>query len=101
MKKVFDKTDRQYKEEIDNDKFTSEYANEVIKGWSGLTVKVLADLMVLDLKPGTDLNELIEYSPDDAIELMKNSTLFDGFIGSKINDIDFISNYNKETKVKN
>jgi len=45
----FNKRTRQREEEVDNDKFLEAYADAVIKGWSGLTVKGLGQLIPVDM----------------------------------------------------
>ena len=96
----FNKRTRQREEEIDNDRFLENYAEKAIIGWKGLKVKHMPALMPVDIS-GMDANEDIEYSNDDAIELLKNSTVFDQFITDTMNDFEQFSKKKAETNAKN
>lgn len=96
----FNKRTRQREEEIDNDRFLENYAEKAIIGWKGLKVKHMPALMPVDIS-GMDVNEDIEYSNDDAIELLKNSTVFDQFITDTMNDFEQFSKKKAETNAKN
>jgi hypothetical protein len=48
-----------------------------------------------------DATEEVEYSMEDAIELLKNSTIFDQFITDTMNDFEQFSVKKKETNIKN
>lgn len=96
----FNKRTRQREEEVDNDKFLEAYAEAVIKGWSGLTVKKLGMLIPVDLSK-MDASEPVPYSADDALVLLKNSTLFDQFITDTLNDFENFERESKESAVKN
>ena len=43
----FNKRTRQREEEIDNDKFLAEYTRRAVKGWKGLKVKHLPNLLLI------------------------------------------------------
>lgn len=96
----FNKRTRQREEEVDNDKFLEAYAEAVIKGWSGLTVKKLGNLIPVDLSK-MDPTEEVPYSAEDALVLLKNSTLFDQFITDTLNDFENFERESKEKIVKN
>lgn len=96
----FNKRTRQREEEVDNEKFLDAYTDAVVKGWSGLTAKKLAQLMPIDLS-AIDPDEEIPYSHEDALILVKNSTIFDQFITDTINDFEKFENKQKEENVKN
>ena len=96
----FNKRTRQREEEVDNDKFLEAYADAVIKGWSGLTVRGLATLLPIDLA-GADPKELVEYSADDALLLLKNSTIFDQFVTDALNNFEVFERESKEQSEKN
>jgi hypothetical protein len=96
----FNKRTRQREEEVDNDKFLEAYADAVIKGWSGLTVRGLATLLPIDLT-GADPKELVEYSADDALLLLKNSTIFDQFVTDALNNFEVFERESKEQSEKN
>ena len=96
----FNKRTRQREEEIDNDKFLEAYAEKAIVGWRGLKAKHLPILLPVDIS-GMDANDEMEYSEDDAIELLKNSTIFDQFITDCMNDFEQFSKKKTEEDSKN
>ncbi len=96
----FNKRTRQREEEIDNEKFLESYAQKAIKDWKGLQMKHLPILLPVDIS-GDDPNEDVEYSEEDAIELLKNSTIFDQFVTDTMNDFEQFSKKKKETNEKN
>ena len=96
----FNKRTRQREEEIDNDRFLENYAEKAILGWKGLKVKHMPALMPVDIS-GIDGEDDIEYSNDDAIELLKNSTVFDQFVTDTMNDFEQFSKKKAETDAKN
>ena len=48
-----------------------------------------------------DAEENIDYSNEDAIELLKNSTVFDQFVTDAMNDFEQFSKKKAETDSKN
>ena len=96
----FNKRTRQKEEEVDNVKFIENYAERAIAGWRGLKVKHLAQLLPVDTT-GMNPNEDVEYTEEDAIELLKNSTIFDQFVSETLNDFEQFSRNKAETDVKN
>tara|TARA_Y100001963_G_scaffold160148_1_gene268295 strand:+ start:12510 stop:12941 length:432 start_codon:yes stop_codon:yes gene_type:complete len=96
----FNKRTRQREEEVDNDKFLEAYAEKAIKGWRGLKVKHLPILLPVDIST-LDGEENVEYTEDDALDLLKNSTIFDQFITDCMNDFEQFSTMKKEEDVKN
>ena len=96
----FNKRTRQREEEIDNEKFLESYAQKAIRDWKGLKMKHLPILLTGDIS-GDDPDEEVEYSEEDAIELLKNSTIFDKFITDTMNDFVQFSKKKKETDEKN
>jgi hypothetical protein len=100
LKISFNKRTRQREEEVDSDKFLELYSEAIIKGWKGLTVRVLAELLPIETA-GADMDEEIAYSKDEAFFLLKNSTLFDQFINDTINNFSVFESEKKEENVKN
>ncbi len=96
----FNKRTRQREEEVENDRFLENYANKAIVGWKGLKVKHMPALMPVDIT-GMDAEENIDYSNEDATELLKNSTVFDQFITDAMNDFEQFSKKKAETDSKN
>ena len=83
----FDRKTRQPIEELNEELFTKNYVAAVVKGWTGLKYSYLQDLMLVDLASIKDLNEELEFSEENALVLMKNSTEFDGFISDVTSDL--------------
>ena len=96
----FNKRTRQREEEVDNDKFLEAYTEAVIKGWSGLTVRGLSHLLPVDVSK-MDPKKEIPYSAEDALDLIKNSTIFDQFISDTLNNFDTFETEAKEVSEKN
>ena len=82
----FDTKTRQATTELDDELFLKLYVNSVIKGWKGLKLKYLKELVLVEV-PASKEDEELEYSEDNALELMKNSNIFDTWIGEVISDL--------------
>jgi hypothetical protein len=96
----FNKRTRQREEEVDNDKFLEHYAEKAIVGWKGLKAKHLPVLLPVDIS-SMDANENIDYSEEEAVELLKSSTVFDQFVTDAMNDFEQFSKQKAETDAKN
>lgn len=96
----FNKRTRQREEEVDNEKFIDAYCERVIKGWKGLKIKHLPKLLPVDI---TRLNaeQEIVYSQEEALDLIKNSNIFDQFITDTVNDLEKFSVQKKDAELKN
>jgi len=77
---------RQPVEELNDDLFLELYVKASIKGWSGLKLKYLEQLVPVDLT-GQDPAAELEYNEENALYLMKNSTNFDSFISEQVTDL--------------
>lgn len=77
---------RQPVEELNDELFLELYVKSAIKGWSGLKLKHLEQLAPVDLT-GQDLDAELEYSEENALYLMKNSTNFDSFVSEQVTDL--------------
>jgi len=96
----FNKRTRQREEEVDNDKFIEAYSERVIKGWRGLRIKHLPKLLPANIAH-LNQEEEIPYSQEEALDLLKNSTIFDQFITDTVNDIEAFSSKKRENELKN
>ena len=83
----FDKKTRQPEEVLDEDKFLVEYCKSVIKGWSGLKYRYLEELLLVDVGD-LDPDDTLLYTQDNAELLMKNSTIFDGWVTEAVADLE-------------
>ena len=77
---------RQPVEELNDELFLELYVKNAIKGWSGLKLKYLEQLAPVDLT-GQDAGAELEYSEENALYLMKNSTNFDSYVSEQVTDL--------------
>jgi len=77
---------RQPQEEFNEDLFLQLYVENAIKGWSGFKLRYLEQLAPVDLTE-QDLNNELEYTQENALFLMKNSSNFDAFITEQVSDL--------------
>jgi hypothetical protein len=96
----FNRHTRQREETVNMEKFNELYVEAVIKGWRGLTYKVLAVLLPVAYDEA-DANKEIPYSKEDAVELLKNSSIFDQFISDAVNNFENFEKDRKEEEIKN
>lgn len=77
---------RQPVESLNDDLFLELYVKASVKGWSGLKLSYLEQLVPVDLT-GQDPNQQVEFSDDNALFLMKNSLNFDSFVSEQVTDL--------------
>lgn len=82
----YSKKTHQPEEELNGDLFLDLYVKSLIKGWSGLKYSYLLELMAVDLGD-TNLEDELEYNEENALILMKNSSIFDKWITDVTADI--------------
>lgn len=90
---------RQPRETFDEDLFLKLYVKAIIKGWSGLKLKYLKELVLVDI-PADQEEEELEYSESNALELMKNSVILDGWVTDMIKDLANFTKSNSTLKSK-
>ena len=83
----FNRRTRQPEENLDEDKFITEFSAATIKNWKGLTLEKLQDLLLIDIGDQDPQAEL-EYSQDNAETLVNNSTEFDTWLNEVVFDLD-------------
>ena len=84
---VLNKKTRAYEEQLDNDKFLTEYCKAIIKGWKGLKYKYLEELLLVDTST-VDPNDELEYNLENAELLMKNSGEFDNWVSETVGELE-------------
>lgn len=84
---------RQPTEEFNEDIFLQLYVENAIKGWTGFKLQYLEQLAPVDLT-GQDLEHELEYTQENALFLMKNSSNFDAFITEQVSDLGNFSKSN-------
>ena len=78
--------------------FIDEFTKATVKGWKGLKLGYLEDLVLVDLK-GQDKEAELPYDLDNAKHLVENSTEFDNWLNDVVFDLDnFRSREQGETK---
>lgn len=82
----FDRKTRQPEEVLDEEKFVKEFSGATIKGWKGLKIKYLQDLLLVDIGDNDPDMEL-KYSEDQAETLIQNSSEFDTWINEVVFDL--------------
>lgn len=73
-------------QEIDSDKFVEIFCKKSIIGWSGLTIEGLSNLLLI--APSDTPEEEVPFNLENAIYLMKNSTVFDAWVNSVVFNLD-------------
>lgn len=96
----FNKRTRQREEEVDSVKFLEQYAERAIADWNGLKIKHLPSLVPVDIS-GMNPEESVDFTTEDAIELLRNSPVFDQFVTDTLNDFEQFSLKKKEDSAKN
>lgn len=84
---------RQAQEDFNEDLFLQLYVDASVKGWSGLKLSYLEQLAPFDLT-GQDMDAELEYTAENALYLMKNSSNFDAFISEQVSDLGNFSTSN-------
>lgn len=83
----FDKVSKRAVEELNEEKFVSEFTKATIKNWKGFKYKFLEDFVLVDLSK-VDSNDELPYSQENARLLATSSTEFDAWINDTIFDLD-------------
>lgn len=83
----FDRKTRQAVEEIDEDKFVTEFTGAVIKNWKGLKLSYLETLLLVDITE-EDPNKTLTYSAENAETLVSSSGEFDQWLNEVVFDLD-------------
>ncbi len=83
----FNRKTRAFEEILDDEKFVKEFAGATVKNWKGLKLSYLEDLILVDLK-GQDLNTEMEYTFDNALVLVENSSEFDNWLNEVVFDLE-------------
>lgn len=71
----------------DDDKFIEEFVKEAIIGWKGLTLADVSQLLLVDLGD-LDPATVVEFSIDNAVQLMRESSAFDNWINNMVFQLD-------------
>lgn len=77
---------RQPVDEFDENLFLQLYAKAAIKGWKGLKLSYVEQLAPVDLS-GQDSEATLNYTEENALYLMKESSNFDAFVSEQVADL--------------
>ena len=83
----FNKKTRQPEEELNEDKFLTEYCKAVIKGWKGLKYRYLEELLLVDVS-ALDPEDELPFTQENAELLMKNSSAMDTWVTETVGDLE-------------
>ena len=83
----FNRKTRAFEESLDDEKFVKEFAESTVKGWKGLKLAYLEDLILVDLE-NQDLNNEMEYTSENALVLVENSSEFDNWLNEVVFDLE-------------
>jgi len=90
QKTKFDRN-RNEVEEFDDELFLQLYVKSIIKGWKGFKLEYLNEFLLADFSGQEDTE--LDFSDENALDLMKNSVVFDNWISGVITDLgNFTSN---------
>ena len=90
----FDRKTRAITEDLDEDKFVEEFARATLRDWKGLTLAHLESLVLIEME-GQDPEDTVDYSEENAEQLVSNSTEFDMWLNEVVFDLD---NFRRERK---
>lgn len=96
----YNKRSRQTEEIVNQDKFIELYTSTIVRGWRGLTMRKLAQLLPIEVDP-KDLDVEVPYDKEDALALIQNSTMFDQFVSDTLNNFDVFEKEKAEESTKN
>ena len=83
----FDRKTRQLTENLDEEKFVEDFARSVVKNWKGLTLEHLETLVLIDMGD-QDSSKEVDYTTENAEQLVSNSTEFDTWLNEVVFDLD-------------
>tara|TARA_R110002153_G_scaffold68025_2_gene180879 strand:+ start:270 stop:713 length:444 start_codon:yes stop_codon:yes gene_type:complete len=83
----FNRKTRAFEESLDDEKFVKEFSQSTVKGWKGLKLEYLEDLLLVDLT-GKNKDEELDFTEDNALQLVENSTEFDNWLNEVVFDLE-------------
>ena len=95
----FNRKTRSFEETLDEDKFVAEFSKATIKGWKGLKLGYLEDILLVDIS-GQDPEMLMDYSEENAKLLVENSQDFDNWLNEVVFDLENFRTQGKEEDKK-
>ena len=96
QKTTVDRKTRQIVENFDDELFLELYVDAILKGWKGLKMKYLEEIVLVEI-PKIDREKELEYTKNNALDLMKASAIFDQWVSDIISDLgNFTTNSTKK-----
>ena len=95
----FNRKTRGFEESLDDEKFVKEFTAATVKGWKGLKLEYLEDLLLVDIS-GQDPKKELEYSEDNANQMVENSSEFDNWLNEVVFDLDNFRSQKSEEDTK-
>ena len=95
----FNRKTRAFEETLDDDKFVVEFTEATVKGWKGLKLKYLEDLVLVDLK-GQDSEQELPWDIENAQQLVENSSEFDNWLNEVVFDLENFRSEKSEESTK-
>ena len=83
----FNRKTRAFEESLDDTKFVKEFTASTVKGWKGLKLGYLEDLLLVDLN-GQDIETQLDFTMDNAMQLVENSSEFDNWLNEVVFDLE-------------
>ena len=93
----FNRKTRAFEESLDDEKFVKEFTEATVKGWRGLKLAYLEDLILVDLK-GQNADTEMDFSLENAHVLVENSSEFDNWLNEVVFDLE---NFRSKQSTKN
>ena len=95
----FNRKTRGFEETLNDEKFIKEFTSSTVKGWKGLKLEYLEDLLLVDLK-GQDPSKELEYTSENAEQLVENSNEFDNWLNEVVFDLDNFRTASKKRDIE-
>ena len=83
----FNRKTRAFEEQLDDDKFVTEFTDATVKSWKGLKLKYLEDLVLVELG-SNEPESMLPYTDQNAQQLVENSNEFDNWLNEVVFDLD-------------
>ena len=90
----FNRKTRAFEESLDDGKFVKEFTKSTVLNWKGLQLGYLEDLLLVDLN-GKDPSVELDFTLDNAEQLVENSSEFDNWLNEVVFDLE---NFRSESK---
>lgn len=84
----FNPKTRQKEETVDSELFMKEFVKAAVLDWKGFTLDMATKILPLEVPVDVDLAGEIEFSQENALDLAKNSPVFDGWLNDVIFDLE-------------